>query len=109
MRKNQIKIYIKKIKILLLVCSIKQYSFENSIDNSSIQILIFNLRLLFVTKEKTIPPAIFPILPCRWGEYPLPLNAIWKTLPVEIHEQNFVEHSQVLELFVTGNPVLNLL
>ena len=109
MRKNQIKIYIKKIKILLLVCSIKQYSFENSIDNSSIQILIFFFFLLFVAKEKTIPPATFPILPCRWGEYPLSLNAIWKTLPVGIHEQNFVEHSQVLELFVTGNTVLNLL
>ena len=36
----------------------------NSIDNSSIQIFIFSLRLLFVTKEKKIfPPAKFPIPP----------------------------------------------
>ena len=31
---------------------------ENSHDNSGIQILIFSLRLLFVTKEKKSPPAI---------------------------------------------------
>ena len=37
-------------------------SFENSINNSSIQILIFSLQLLFVTKKKTFSPAKFPIL-----------------------------------------------
>ena len=38
-------------------------SSENSIDNSSIKIFIFSVRLLFVTKEKKFPPAKFPILP----------------------------------------------
>ena len=46
------------------------------------------LRLLFVTKEKKIPLAKFPILPTG-GNTPYLLNAIWKTLPVVAYEQNF--------------------
>ena len=67
-------------------------SLENSIDNFSIQIFIFSLRLLFVTKEKTFPPSKISHSP-HLREYPLPFNAIWKTLPVGTYEQNFVEHS----------------
>ena len=55
--------FLKKVKILLLVCSIKQYSFENSLDNSGIQILFFNLSLLFGTKGKKIPQRYFPLSP----------------------------------------------
>ena len=51
-------IFLKKFKILLLVCSINSKSAENSIDNSSIQIFILNLRLLFVAKEKNTPNKI---------------------------------------------------
>ena len=29
----------------------------------------------------------------HWGEQLLPLNDIWKTLPVVTYEENFVEHS----------------
>ena len=55
--------FLKKVKILLLVCSIKQYSFESSLDNSSIQTLFFSLSLLFGTKDKKNSPALFPITP----------------------------------------------
>ena len=40
---------------------------------------------------KKFPPAKFFIPPL--GDYTLPLNTIWKTLPVVTYEQNFVEHS----------------
>ena len=53
--------FLKKVKILLLVCSIKQYSFESSLENSSIQILFFSLSLLFGTKDKKIPQRYFPL------------------------------------------------
>ena len=56
-------IFLKKVEILLLVCSIKQYSFENGLDNSSIQILFFSLSLLFGTKDKKIPRRYFPLSP----------------------------------------------
>ena len=98
--------FLKNGKILLLVCSIKQYSFESSLDNSSIQTLFFSLSLLFGTKDKKKFPSAISHYP-HWGEYPLPLLAIWKTLTVVTYEQKFVEHSQVLELFATSNPVLN--
>ena len=62
-------------------------SLENSIDNSSIQISNFRLGLLFLTN---FPQQNFPSL--SLGEYPLPLNDIWKTLPVVTYEENFVEH-----------------
>ena len=55
--------FLKKVKILWLVCSIKQYSFENSLNNSSIQILFFKLSLLFGTKDKKIPQRYFPLSP----------------------------------------------
>ena len=64
----------------------------NSIDNSSIQIFIFSLRLLFVTKKKTFSPRKISHSP-HWGDYLLQLNAIWQTVPVVTYEQNFVEHS----------------
>ena len=67
-------------------------SLENNIDNSSIQIFIFSLRLIFVFKEKKFPRCKISYSP-YWGKYPLPLNAIWKTLSVVTNEQNFVEHS----------------
>ena len=52
-------------------------SLENSIDSSSIQIFIFSLRLLFVTKEKKFPPAKFPIPPTG-GNIPYPLRLVGK-------------------------------
>ena len=62
---------------------------ENSIDNFSIQIFIFSLRLLFVIKEKKFPLSKnFPFPHLReWA------NVIWKNQPVVTSEQNFVEHS----------------
>ena len=65
---------------------------ENSIDNSSMQIFIFSLRLPFVTKEKKISPSKISHS-SHWGECSLPLNVIWEILPVVICEQNFVESS----------------
>ena len=67
-------------------------SLENSIDNSSMQIFIFSLRLLFVTKEKKISSRKISHS-SHWGECSLPLNVIWEILPVVIYEQNFVESS----------------
>ena len=67
-------------------------SLKNSIDNFR-QIFTFSLRLLFVTKEKTFPSPSKIFHSPHFAEHPLPLNAIWKTLPVVPYEQNFVEHS----------------
>ena len=67
-------------------------SLENSIDNYSMQMFIFSLRLLFVTKEKKNSPSKISHS-SHWGECSLPLNVIWETLPVVIYDQNFVKSS----------------
>ena len=97
-------VFLQKVKILLLVCSIKPYFFENSIDNSSIRILIFSLRLLFGTKDKIIPQRYFPFPPL--GRIPPTPSRYLKTLTVVTYEQNFVKDSQVPELSVRSNQVL---
>ena len=61
-----------------------------------------------MTKEKTFSPSKI-CHSSHWGEYPLHLNAIWKTVPVVTYEQNIVKYSYVPQSFVASNPVLNQL
>ena len=50
---------------------------ENSVNNFSIQIFIFSLKLLFVTKEKNYPLAKFTFPPTG-GNTPYPLKLFGK-------------------------------
>ena len=67
-------IFLKKIQIVLLVCSTEKANFWETvliIPGNRYSFLV--LRLLFVTKEKTFPPAKFPI-PSTGGNSPYTLT-----------------------------------
>ena len=54
-------------------------SSENSIDNFSVHIFIFNIRLLFVTKEKIPPPPAKFRFPSIGENTPYPLTLFGKS------------------------------
>ena len=80
-------IFLKTIKILLLACSIKVVNLRKTVLIISVHIFIFNIRLLFVTKEKISPQQNFyfpplggiPPTPKRYLENPA-FGNIWTEL-----------------------------
>ena len=93
---NKTMKYIKKIDFSqknLKPITCMQYknikSLENSIDDFSMQIFMFSLRLLFVTKKEKNPPSKISYPP-HWEKFPILFKAM---LPVVTYEENFIKHS----------------
>ena len=82
-------IFLKEIKILLLVCNIKRVNLWKTV--LIIPVYRYSTLVLRLLYAKNFPQQNFTSSPL--GEYSLPLNDIWKTLPVATYDENFVKHS----------------
>ena len=82
----------KKIKILLLLYSINIVNLWKTVLIIPVYRYSFWFKTAICDQRKKNPPSKISHF-SHWREYPLPLKAIWKTLPEITFEQNFVEHS----------------